>query len=130
MSYFVQCTDHPEIALIEFSGRVHLKARTRALAALEALLFETGLRRVLVDFSSSTSFGAMTLEDALRHARRMADLSAHLRHLRIAYVYPPRRPPVVELIAASRGFRFEQFAHRRAALAWLASDSAAIKSAA
>lgn len=128
MSYSIQPIRHSGTVLIEFSGHVHFEARRRALADLEALLVDPELGRVLVDFSSCTSFGSMTMMEALPHARRMAGLSA--RNLRMAYVYPPRHPVVLELIAASRGFRFGQFTDLRAALTWLASDTEAMKTAA
>jgi len=119
MSYSLERNEDSELALLTFFGGVRLADRDTALADLEMLFTETGWRKVLVDLSSSTSSAAMTMQDVLRHAWLLAALQVKHRDLRIAYVFPPGQAPVLELVAASRGYVFERFANRNAALGWL-----------
>jgi hypothetical protein len=127
MSYALERNEMSELAMLTFVGSVPLEDRDTALAELESLLTETGWRKVLVDLSSSNSSGAMTLQEDLRHAWRLVDLHAKRKDLRIAYVFAPRQPPVLELIAESRGYVFERFGDRHAALGWLDSSTLATK---
>jgi len=119
MPYAIERDEESKLALLAFAGVIRMEDRNAALAELGVLFAATGWRKVLVDFSSSTSSTATTLQDALRHAWRLIGLQAEWKDLRVAYIFSPRQPPVLELIAASRGYVFEHFASRSAALGWL-----------
>jgi hypothetical protein len=108
------------VVVVTYAGPVTIEERAAALHDVLQRLSETSSKRVLVDFQHGwpalTSFEANN-----RHAGDLARAYATLPGLKIAYVSTPdpNSAPIVEMLAAARGYFYERFKDKAAALRWL-----------
>jgi len=102
-----------------FSGDVTVAEREAAMQKIVACHERSGASRLLADFTAANAL--VDADDVLdRYAARLANQPV-LRRLRIAYVGTPAQTGNVEAIAALRGYFYQRFPHREAALSWLAA---------
>lgn len=109
----------PDILQLVFTGAISVEERAEALAFCMHWFAEHP-RRVLVDFTEGWT--APSDPDAgARHAENLAREYTALGGARIAYLSRPekRDPSPIELRAAARGYFYQRFTDRDAALRWL-----------
>ena len=110
----------PGILQLVFTGAIFVEERAAALAFCLDWFTTHEPRRVLVDFTG----GWIAPSDAAataRHAENLAREYTAFGGARIAYLSGPetRSPSPVELQAAARGYFYQRFTDREAALRWL-----------
>lgn len=106
------------IVTVTYRGKITVAERTGVLEELLAMFAATDYRRLLVDFFDAQS----TVEEFVackELARKLMALG--VQGCQVAYVGPRGRAinPVVDTLAASRGFMFERFEDTDEALDWL-----------
>jgi hypothetical protein len=111
------------LVTVQYQGKVTVAERTEVLGQLLTMLHETQCRKLLVDFRGARS----PVEDftACKDlARRLMALG--VQGCQVAYVWPANGAihPVVDALAASRGFLFEKFEDLGEARQWLAMTAA------
>jgi hypothetical protein len=108
------------VVLLTYSGPVTIEERAAALQEVLRLLGKTWFNRLLVDFEHGRVVPA-SFEANNRHAADLARAYAGLPGWRIAYVSvpDPNTTPIVETLAAARGFYYERFVDKKSALEWL-----------
>ena len=117
-------TENRQLELVElvYRGTVHVEERARSVDEVVAMLDDTGLHRVLADFT-----GAVIPQDDFNSskalARKMSD-SVILHACRLACVSAPETGTnhVVDGLAVARGLTIEKFTERDAAIQWLGLD--------
>ena len=107
------------INLIElvFTGSVTIPERSDALRAVVKAHSEHGYIRLLADFSQATTL-VESESDMVAYADRLAQCWV-LKPFSIAYVGDHERTAGVESVAALRGYFFQRFVTREAAISWL-----------
>lgn len=114
----------PGVLQLVLTGPVSIAERAQALEACLAWLDEGHPRRILVDFTDGSTTPHAP-DDAARHAANLAAAFTSLGGARIAYLSRPERrdPSPIELQAAARGYFYQRFTDRDAALRWLNWDA-------
>jgi hypothetical protein len=115
----------PGILQLVFTGPITVAERAQAFEACLAWVATHKPRRILVDFTGG--WPAPSEADATaRHAENLAKAYTTLGGARIAYLSHPehRDPSPIELQAAARGYFYQRFTDRAAALRWLNWDLA------
>ena len=107
-----------QLVTVQYGGQITVAERTEVLGKLLALLDTTEYRKLLVDFRSARS----PVEDfatCKELARKLTALGVH--RCQVAYVGPRVGAihPVVDALAAARGFLFEKFDDMGEARQWL-----------
>ena len=120
MSLEVDAESLPDILQLVFTGPITVAERAQALEACLAWIADRNPRRVLVDFTRGWPV-ASDPDASARHAENLARVYTDLGGARIAYLSRPemRGPTPIELHAASRGYFYQRFTDREAALRWL-----------
>ena len=110
----------PGILQLVFTGPISVEERAQALAACLEWVATHQPRRVLVDFTGGWP-SPSDAEAIARHAQNLAHHYTTLGGARIAYLSKPehREPSPIELQAAARGYFYQRFTDREAALRWL-----------
>lgn len=113
----------PGVLQLVFTGPITVAERAQAFEACLAWVESNHPRRVLVDFTGGWP-GPAEREAATRHAENLAKAYTSLGGARIAYLSGPgqRDPSPIELQAAARGYFYQRFTDRTAALRWLNWD--------
>jgi hypothetical protein len=114
----------PGVLQLVFTGPITVAERAQAFEACLAWVATHQPRRVLVDFTGGWPAPAEP-EAAARHAENLAKAYTSLGGARIAYLSKPERrdPSPIELQAAARGYFYQRFTDRDAALRWLNWDA-------
>ena len=109
-----------EARLIEvvFTGSVTIPERSDAFRAVVKAHSEHGYNKVLADFSQATA--KIESDREMRAYANQLAQSWILKLFFIAYVGNQERTAGVESAAALRGYFFQRFVSREAALSWLA----------
>ena len=113
----------PGVLQLVFTGPITVAERAQAFEACLAWVEADQPRRVLVDFTGGWP-GPAEPDAAARHAENLAKAYTSLGGARIAYLSKPERrdPSPIELQAAARGYFYQRFTDRAAALRWLNWD--------
>lgn len=127
MPFAIDSTTLPGILLVTFRGPVTTRDRERAMEAGGEQFARSGVTAVLLDFSQATPVPG-PLDERLQHAKAVANRYRLVSNVRIAYVTPGGNddPVTIEAMAAARGYFFERFAGRDAAIAWLQGNPPAV----
>lgn len=114
----------PGVLQLVFTGPITVAERAQAFEACLAWAESKQPRRVLVDFTDGWPAPAEP-DAAARHAENLAKAYTSLGGARIAYLSRPERrdPSPIELQAAARGYFYQRFTDRAAALRWLNWDA-------
>ena len=110
----------PGILQLLFTGPITVEERAQALAVCLEWSATHQTRRVLVDFTGGWH-APSDPEASARHAESLARYYTELGGARIAYLSKPghREPTPIDLQAAARGYFYQRFTDRDAALRWL-----------
>lgn len=113
--------DQDTVVVVTYFGAVTIEQRVAALQDVLLLLNAAPFSGVLVDFEHGWVVPA-PFDVNNRHAANLARAYRNFPGLRIAYVSTPdpNTVPIVETLAAARGFYYERFDDKERALAWLA----------
>jgi len=114
----------PGILQLVFTGPITVAERAQAFETCLKWVATHQPRRILVDFTDGWP-GPVEPEAAARHAESLAKAYTTLGGARIAYLSKPehRKPTPIELQAAARGYFYQRFTDRAAALRWLDWDT-------
>lgn len=115
---------------LRYIGEVDYEARMSALDAVATLVLDTGIRRILGDYTQAT-FGAAADDKAGRQQYLSKAISAAaLEKAEVALVgMPPEQARAAELAGAVRNMRVRHFDDAASALAWLLCSADAPPSA-
>ena len=110
----------PGILQLVFTGPITVEERAQALTACLEWADTHQPRRVLVDFTGGWPVPSPA-DASATHAENLARQYTALGGARIAYLSKPehREPTAIELQAAARGYFYQRFTDREAALRWL-----------
>lgn len=113
-------SDQDTVVAVTYSGAVTIEQRVAALQDVLLLLNDRSFSGVLVDFEHGWVVPA-PFDANNRHAANLASAYRNFRGLRIAYVsvLAPNSVPIVETLAAARGFFYERFQSKKLALQWI-----------
>lgn len=119
MSYEILVDSDHGLIEVRYRGSVPVAERERALAKVSTLVWQTGLRGVLINFSVAQA-ESEGFESSNRFAAQLAR-DQNLRECRVAYlaIDALQVNPVVEALAAARRFPLRRFHDRVAAIRWL-----------
>jgi hypothetical protein len=107
---------------VRLAGPVEARHRAAMFDELLDLQGRTSCRRVLVDMTDAVIVDGSSVE-AIEHAARLARHPV-MRGLRVAYVGEARSASSIESLAALRGYFYQRFRTRAAALRWLCGNAA------
>ncbi|MGH8085677.1 MAG: hypothetical protein ACREPV_10430 [Lysobacter sp.] len=119
MSYEILINDDHDLIEVRYRGTVPVVERERALAKVSTLVRQTGLRAVLINFSTAQA-ESEGFESSNRFAAQLAR-DPNLRGCQIAYlaIDALQVNAVVEALATARQFPLRRFHDRTAAIRWL-----------
>jgi len=119
MSYEILINDDHDLIEVRYRGAVPVAERERALTRVSALVRQTGLRAVLINFSAAQA-ESEGFESSNRFAAQLAR-DPNLRTCQVAYLAIDglQVNAVVEALAAARQFPLRRFHDRIAAIRWL-----------
>ena len=122
MAYEVTCNDALQLVDVRYSGCVSVEQRGAAMDETLAILRDTGIRRIAIDYDQ-----ARLRDDPVAtmsaFATRIAT-NAELRQCHIAFI--GRRGHqfniTIETLSSARGYGARRFFDRDSALAWLRDE--------
>lgn len=119
MSYEILVDSDHGLIEVRYRGAVPVAEREGAVAKVSALVRQTGLRGVLINFSVAQA-QSEGFESSNRFAAHLAR-DPNLRECRVAYlaIDALQVNAVVEALAAARRFPLRRFHDRAAAIRWL-----------
>ena len=117
MPFAIELREPQKVIDVAFSGPVTVRERFEAMQAVVAAARTRGFKRVLADFSDARAKGHPQSE-VLNYAVRLAG-EPTLHKMAIAYVGTQDQTGGVEGVAALRGYFYQRFSTRDAALRWL-----------
>jgi len=117
MSFEVELLPGAAVISVRFFGTATLSERAAAMEDVVQRQVESRARKLLVDLAHAQlvdASNAETFEYATRLAREPV-----IRGMRIAYVGDCARAASIETLAALRGYFYQRFPTRAAAMRWL-----------
>ncbi|MFL6591568.1 MAG: hypothetical protein ACJ8GK_02520 [Luteimonas sp.] len=117
MTFEIRTLERERVIDLVFSGLVTIPERLQAMKAVVTASRTNGFTRLLADFSQA-NMRVEAHSDVLEYAERLA-LEPTLHKMAIAYVGTQEQTAGVEGVAALRGYFFQRFFTREAALRWL-----------
>ncbi|MGH8076744.1 MAG: hypothetical protein ACREPE_05395 [Lysobacter sp.] len=119
MAYVVTRNEDLQMIDVRYFDRVTVAERAAAMDETLVILRESALRRIAIDFNDARA-GSDFFQDTNAFATRVAT-NALLRECRIAFVGAAtnRFNAVLESLSDARGYSFQRFFDRAAAIVWL-----------
>ncbi len=119
MSYEIVVDGDRGLIEVRYRGSIPVAERQGAVMKVSALVAQTGLRGVLINFSVAQAENE-GFDSSNRFAAQLAR-DPNLRGCRVAYlaIDALQVNPVVEALAAARRFPLRRFRDRAAAIRWL-----------
>jgi len=107
---------------LRYTGEVDYEARMSALDAVATLVLDSGVRRILADYTQA-SFGAKDDNASRQQYLSKAISAAVLEEAEVALIgLPPEQARAAELAGAVRNMRVRNFDDAASAIAWLLSS--------